>query len=233
MQVPPYPAGGSPGCPNGQRNRHHRRRFAPVRARGTTRQAVRVIVEVDEALAALLRRDVLNGAQVEIAFDAPTRDWAAKRSGPALSVFLYDIKEDTRRRQHGQINVRGGNGHIAARHRPPRVFDLCYLITAWTQRPEDEHRLLSAVLSSLLGHDALPEELLSKDLRALGVPCGLTVATTLGNDRSAADLWPALGGELRPSLNVVVAAPALAGAPVDVAPLVIAPPLIDLQERSR
>ncbi len=189
-----------------------------------------VIVDVDEALATLLRRDVLNGAQVDVAFDAPTRDWAAKRSGPALNVFLHDIREDTRRRQYGQVTVRGADGHAAARRKPPRVFNLSYLVTAWTQRPEDEHRLLSAVLLSLLGYEALPPELLSKDLQALGVPCGLTVGSTPGTERSTADIWPALGGELRPSLDVIVAAPALPGAAVDVAPLVLAPAVVTLHE---
>lgn len=192
-----------------------------------------VIVDVDEALATLLRRDVLNGAQVDVAFDAPTRDWAAKRSGPALNVFLHDIREDTGRRQYGQVTVRGADGHAAARHKPPRVFNLSYLVTAWTQRPEDEHRLLSAVLLSLLGYDALPPELLSKDLLAVGMPCGLTVGSSPATERSAADLWPALGGELRPSLDIVVAAPALPGAAVDVAPLVLAPAVVTLQEIPR
>ena len=35
---------------------------------------------------------------------------------------------------------------IVGRHLPPRHFKLSYLVTAWTQRPEDEHRLLSALL---------------------------------------------------------------------------------------
>ena len=32
----------------------------------------------------------------------------------------------------------------------PRWFKLSYLVTAWTQRPEDEHRLLSALLGALI-----------------------------------------------------------------------------------
>lgn len=191
-----------------------------------------VIVEVDEALAALLRRDVLDGAPLDIAFDAPTRDWAAKRSGPALNVFLYDIREDTRRRAFGELPVRDVDGKITARGKPPRVFDLCYLVTAWAQRPEDEHRLLSAVLGSLLGRDALPVELLSDGLRSAGAPCTLSVGTAPSDGRSSADLWPALGGELRPALDVVVGAPAVPGAAVDVAALVREPLVLRLEDRT-
>ncbi|MGW3245197.1 Pvc16 family protein [Streptomyces sp. NPDC001070] len=50
--------------------------------------------------------------------------------------------------------------HFTPRRRPPRWFRLPYLITAWTARTEDEHRLLSAVLSGLLPHEALPPEYL-------------------------------------------------------------------------
>ena len=37
-----------------------------------------MIDEVDEALAALVRRDAVPGAGVEVVFDAPTKDWAAR-----------------------------------------------------------------------------------------------------------------------------------------------------------
>ena len=57
-----------------------------------------------------------------------------------------------------------------ARHLPPRYFKLSYLVTAWTQRPEDEHRLLSALLSCFLRHDAIPADLLAGPLAELGLP---------------------------------------------------------------
>jgi hypothetical protein len=47
-----------------------------------------VIDEVDDALRALIRRDVLNGAAVEIAFDAPSKDWSARRNAPAIDIYL-------------------------------------------------------------------------------------------------------------------------------------------------
>ena len=94
-------------------------------------------------------------------FDAPTKDWAGRRNAPTVDVYLYDIREDMRRRARGLENEYDGNGRIVGRHLPPRHFKLSYLVTAWTQRPEDEHRLLSALLACFLRHDAIPPELLA------------------------------------------------------------------------
>ena len=74
-------------------------------------------------------------------FDAPTKDWAARRTTPTIDVYLYDIREDLRRRQLGMTGVRDAEGKVVSHRQPPRFFKLSYLLTAWTQRPEDEHRL--------------------------------------------------------------------------------------------
>ena len=64
-----------------------------------------------------------------------------------IDVYLYDIREDLRRRERGVLNeYNDDQTRIVGRHLPPRHFKLSYLVTAWTQRPEDEHRLLSALL---------------------------------------------------------------------------------------
>src|SRR3712207_7071256 len=77
---------------------------------------------------------------------------------------------------------------IVARHLPPRHFKLSYLITAWTQRPEDEHRLLSSLLMCFLRFDALPADLLTGPLGALGLPVPVTVALPPPEDRAFADV---------------------------------------------
>ena len=110
-----------------------------------------MIDAIDEAVRTLIRRDALNGSDIEVVFDAPTRDWAARRNSPTVDVYLYDIREDLRRRTNGSADVRDAStGYVIARHPPPRYFKFSYLVTAWTQRPEDEHRLLSAVLACFL-----------------------------------------------------------------------------------
>jgi Pvc16 N-terminal domain len=166
-----------------------------------------VIHEVDEALRRLVRDEALRGTEVEVAFDAPTKDWAARRNAPTVNVYLYDIREDLRRRQRGLLNEYGADGAVAARHLPPRHMKLSYLVTAWTQRPEDEHRLLSSLLVGFLRHESVPDELIGGSLAALGLPVPMTVALPPPEDRAFADVWSALGGELKPSLDVVVSAP--------------------------
>ena len=166
-----------------------------------------VIHEVDEALQSLIREEALNGSDVEVSFDAPSKDWASRRNAPTVNLYLYDIREDLRRRERGLINEYDEHGHIAARRLPPRHFKLSYLITAWTQRPQDEHRLLSAVLSCFLRHERLPDHVLTGALTKMALPVPITVALPPPEDRSFADVWSALGGELKPSLDIVVCAP--------------------------
>ena len=166
-----------------------------------------MIYEVDEALRGLVRRDALPGSDVEVVFDAPTKDWASRRNVPTVDIYLYDIREDLRRRERGMINQYDSTGRVVERYLPPRYFKLSYLITAWTQRPEDEHRLLSAILACFLRHDAIPEDMLEGQLAEIGLPVAITVGLPPPEDRGFADVWSALGGELKPSLDVVVAAP--------------------------
>ena len=166
-----------------------------------------MIHEIDDALRGLVTGKALRGTEVEVAFEAPTKDWAARRNAPTVNVYLYDIREDLRRRQRGLVSEYGSGGAVVARHLPPRHVKLSYLVSAWTQRPEDEHRLLSSLLSGFLRYEAIPAELLSGSLAALGLPVPMTVALPPPEDRAFADVWTALGGELKPSLDVVVSAP--------------------------
>jgi hypothetical protein len=182
-----------------------------------------VIYEVDQALRGLVRRDALPGSDVEIVFDAPTKDWASRRNTPTVDIYLYDIREDMRRRERGVINDYDSAGRVVDRHLPPRYFKLSYLVTAWTQRPEDEHRLLSALLACFLRHDAMPADLLDGLLADLALPVGITVGLPPPEDRGFADVWSALGGELKPSLDVVVATPIDTGQRRPVAPPVTHP----------
>jgi hypothetical protein len=165
-----------------------------------------VIHEVDEALRRLVERE-LDSSGVEISFEAPTRDWAARRSAPTLDLYLYDIREDRLRRNVAREPVHDEHGIVVGRRRPPRMFKLSYLVTAWTQRPEDEHRLLSTILACALRYDALPRDILSGSLSEQPLNMPVTVALPPPEDRAISDVWTALGGELKPSLDLVITAP--------------------------
>ena len=166
-----------------------------------------MIQDVDDSLRALVKRDALNGSGVDVAFDAPTREWVAKRNSPVVDMYLYDIREDTSRRQTAWEDVRDETGRVTGRRLPPRRYRLSYLVTAWTQRPEDEHRLLSSLLACFVQHEYMPAEVLAGSLEGEETPILITVALPPTEDRSIADTWSAMGGELKPSLDVVVTAP--------------------------
>jgi hypothetical protein len=182
-----------------------------------------VIHDVDESLLALVRRDGLNGSRVEVVFDAPTKDWVARRNAPTIDLYLYDIREDLARREVTWEDVRDEHGRVTDRRPPARRFKLSYLVTAWTQRPEDEHRLLASLLSCFVRHEMLPVDLLAGSLGDQALPVYLNVALPPTADRSLADIWSALGGELKPSLDLAIVAPM----PVDRAE-VAGPPVLEL-----
>ncbi|MFF5365229.1 DUF4255 domain-containing protein [Streptomyces scabiei] len=166
-----------------------------------------MIHEVDEVLKGLIGGGALAGSGIDVSFEAPTRDWAARRNAPAVNSYLYDIREDVSRRQRGHMPVRDERDIVVRRRQPPRWFRLSYLVTAWTKQPQDEHRLLSAVLATLLPHELLPADRLPGALGALGLTVPLSVAGLHTESRSLAEIWSALGGELKPSLDLVVTVP--------------------------
>lgn len=178
----------------------------------------------DEVLRRLITAEVADGTGVEISFEAPTREWGTKRNVPTLDLYLYDVREDLSRREVQWADVRDGTGRIVGRRPPPRRYRLSYLVTAWTQRPEDEHRLLSACLATFLRHETMPPSDLTGALIEQPIPVELDVALPPGPDRSLADVWTALGGELKPSLDLVATVPFVVGVEVKTGKLVLEEP---------
>lgn len=182
-----------------------------------------MIDEMDTSIRAFLRARVVNG-DVEVSFDAPNSDWAAKRTAPTLNVFLFDIREDVARRRVEAARVTNDDGQVIGRRRPPRRFKLSYLVTAWTQRAEDEHRLLSGVIKAFLAHDEFPRDELQGALEEEDLPIYVTVGIPPPPERSIGEIWSAMGGELKPSVELVVSVPVAldelrpAGPPVEETP---------------
>ena len=170
-----------------------------------------MIGEIDDAIRALVKASDGIAADIDVALDAPTKDWAARRNAPTVDLFLYDIREDTRRREYGFTEQRDDRGLVTHRTPAPRYFKLSYLVTAWTQRPDDEHRLLDALLRCFLRFDAIPDSYVLTTLAETGLPCSLSVAQPPPEDRAFADVWSSLGGELKPSLDLVITAPVARG----------------------
>ncbi|MGH9056617.1 MAG: DUF4255 domain-containing protein [Acidimicrobiales bacterium] len=182
-----------------------------------------MINEVDEALRSLVKAEVVNGADIEVLFDAPTRDWASRRNTPTVDLYLYDIREDMKRRATGMVEHRNEEGVVVDRKALPRYFKLAYLITAWTQRPEDEHRLLSAILACFLRYDVIPPSSLPPLLAEQGFPLGIQIAYPPPEDRQVSDVWSSLGGDLKPSVDLVITLAIQPERLYDIAQAVMAP----------
>jgi hypothetical protein len=159
-----------------------------------------VIQDLDETIAALLRRDLpaTLGEQVQISFATPDDQFPSQSiTLPAIDLFLYDVREN--------LELRSNE---VSRTRPSVRVDLSYLITAWPSESvpdpaEDEHRLLGEVMRVLLRYRTLPEEVLQGELR--GQRPVLPISTLQpGRLQSMGEFWQAVGGKPKAALNYQV-----------------------------
>lgn len=161
-----------------------------------------MISDLEEVLRQLFIRELpVKNGEVNIEFHQPKREWSSRLSRPTLNVFLYDIHENSTLRQP-EWQVERNNGKAVKRRTPVRI-DLHYMITAWANEPEDEHRLLTRTLLALYRNPELAEDLLPESLRSQPVPIPVRVAE---HDalRNAADIWGVLDNELRPAVACTV-----------------------------
>jgi hypothetical protein len=155
------------------------------------------LADIDEALRSLLKRELdRHGFEgIEISFDAPSREWSGKLTGPTVSLFLYDLREAI-----DQADISGGEhrGNGTAVITPPALrLEATYAITAWSQAVEDEHRLLSQLIGILHSYRQLPPDLSNGRLDAIG-----TIETIVGRPmEEKADFWTAVGGHYKPSID--------------------------------
>ncbi|MEV6490648.1 DUF4255 domain-containing protein [Actinoplanes sp. NPDC051633] len=160
---------------------------------------------LDETLETFLRSVVpLPARDVDIAFEAPDGEWsAALSSKPTVDLYLWDVRPNLSDREWGDVIVEESDGRRFRRDPLPRV-DCRYLVTAWTSEVRDEHSLLGDVLSALLLHPTIEVEHLQgvfADVRP--VP---TLKLRSGDGSENSDFWSALGGQLKPGLDLVVTA---------------------------
>lgn len=159
------------------------------------------IADLDEALRTLLRRELSrHGFEgVEIAFDAPAKEWSGKLTGPTVNLFLYDLREATDRAV-ATPSERRGNG-IAIVTDPPLHLELTYAVTAWTKAVEDEHRLLSQALAVLFSYSEIPTDVIGESIAMTLSRAEMSV----GRPREEkADFWTSVGGQYKASIDLVV-----------------------------
>ena len=170
---------------------------------------------LDETLEAFLRAEVpLPARQVDVSFVAPDSDWGAAITKPTVNVFLWEVRLNTSERQSGMEFVEE-EGVRAWRPPTPRV-DCRYLVTAWTTEVQDEHRLLGAVLAGLLRN----REIAAEHLQGAYAPVRPlpTVKVAEPGEDGSPDLWQALGGKLKPGLDLWVTATVDSGIEAEAGP---------------
>ncbi|MBN2145915.1 MAG: DUF4255 domain-containing protein [Anaerolineales bacterium] len=163
-----------------------------------------MIDDLDEVLRRLLIREIpIKNGEVEIKFDQPKREWSARLSRPTLNIFLYDVRENLKLRgsENWQIS-RHKDGTVSQKRNPVRV-DLHYMITAWANDPDDEHRLLARVLMALFRQPHLPKDLLTPSLQNQPVPITLQIAQEADLDKPT-DVWNTIDNELKPAVALTI-----------------------------
>jgi hypothetical protein len=162
-----------------------------------------MLADLDETIRGLLKDELdRHGFEgVDIAFDAPSRDWSGQLSKPTVNVFLYDLREaeSLRTSEWGRMTRNGRTFET----RPPMVMEASYAVTAWTQAVEDEHRLLSQVLAIFFAYPEIPQDKLNGRL-ANGSQAWPIKARIGQGKGEKSDFWSAVGGQYKVSLDYVV-----------------------------
>src|SRR3954447_25675753 len=162
-----------------------------------------MLADLDETLRGMLRGELeRHGFEgVDIAFDAPSRDWSGQLSKPTVNLFLYDLREAESLRTSEWSRMKRDGRTLESR--PPMVMECSYAVTAWTQAVEDEHRLLSQVLAVFYAYPELPHEKLNGRLANGSQTWPIKGRIGQGKGEKS-DFWTAVGGQYKVSLDYVV-----------------------------
>jgi len=164
-----------------------------------------MLLELHTILQRLLyERGQISPQEVEIRFEAPTQERIDRLLLPTISLFLFEVQENTELRQNSYATVRE-NGR-AERRQAPKRFDLHFLISALSSEIEDEHLLLWRVLSTLVRYPQLPRDLLPETVRHLEIPLSTKLCQGEESQRLLG-VWNALGVSPRPALAYTITVP--------------------------
>ena len=159
---------------------------------------------LNQSLEAFFRSSVpLPGAEIDVSFKTPDRDWSGKLTRPTVSLFLHEVRRSPNRSVTGTV-TRNNNGVYSREQLSPFVR-VRYAVSIWTNEPDDEHRVLGDLVSIVLSVGQIPAEFLVSPLAGLGNAVELTIA---GEDLAATlGIWSALGVPPRAALELVAVLP--------------------------
>jgi hypothetical protein len=181
-----------------------------------------MLQDLDATLAALIDAELPAG-NVTISFAAPDDQFPPPHvTLPALSLFLYDVREN-RELRSGQWELERTNGSFT-RTPPPVRVECSYLITAWPSPSvldpsEEEHGLLGDVMKVLLRYPVIPDRYLRGELvgQEPPMPARIIADTQL---HSLGELWQAMGGKPKAALHYAVTVGVTLFGPSDAGPAV-------------
>src|SRR5438067_684693 len=114
-----------------------------------------MLTEINLAVQRLLyQQGGIPPEEVDVRFEAPTKEWIDSLTRPTINVFLCDVRENIELRR-GDYQVGRENGR-AKYELPPRRIDLQYMVSVITTEIEDEQRLLWRTLATLMRHAHFP-----------------------------------------------------------------------------
>ena len=182
-----------------------------------------MINDLDETIKKMLVDGVpLDTSEIDVVFEAPNTEWKSSLARPTINCYLYHVAENKElRRNDWEVNTpimpRGGNGgnggngangyHQALRKRVPFRIDLSYMVTAWANEIEDEHRLLWRVLSAFIRYDQIPEKFVQGDMLNLEWPMPIRVIQPNPVFKNPSDFWSSMEVPVKPSVDVTFTLP--------------------------
>jgi len=169
------------------------------------------IQALPDALSSLLNKfGAIGKPGIGVGFASPTKEWMALLTQPTINFFLFDIQENTEKREVNPQVFRRMAENEGGRKMPPRRMDLSYLVSVFASDPRDELALLWRVTAVLMRYPVLPEEILPEELKESLRRMDAQIRARLHEKESGRDLlewWTALGVTPRASLLYVVTAP--------------------------
>jgi hypothetical protein len=173
--------------------------------------------DLDDALRKLLSDPAMAAASMvpplnellgaEKSFVTPDKDFGAALTGPTVSLFLYEVKEDRALRDPTPRLERSASGFV---RRPPLLrVDCCYLVTAWATaggavRVRDEHRLLGETLLWLSRFPIVPDVYLVGGGLQDSEYAPPTMVAQTHDETNMGQFWTALGTPPRPAFDLTV-----------------------------
>jgi hypothetical protein len=177
-----------------------------------------LIGDLNETIKQLLVEGVpLNLSEIDVSFEKPDGEWSSSLSRPTINCYLFHVGENQELRlntwevgwQSQQTGVQRGEHRVATQRRLPFRLDHFYVVTAWANEIEDEHRLLWRILAALLRYNNtnLPAEKLQGELFGQEWPIPFRVAQQESPIKNPTDLWSSMETPIKPSVNVVATLP--------------------------